>query len=331
MRNSRRNLYLVWCPFQRRAQTLAKEFDLDVHYYHYRWEEKGKFFKALSYIGKFLGTMRDLIRYRPKYVFIQLAPTPLLYATALYCAITRSHYISDCHNTMIYDGPFTKWPLVNYLLRRSFVLVVHNTDVQAHSDKLNLPSLILRDPLPYMKIPEGVSEVAGIDLKSSSYIIVPCSMAEDEPIIELFDAARMVPEVKIIFTWFADKLPVELRSQAPENICFTGFLDEPDFNALYANANAALVLTTREGTQPSGAAEAISLGVPLVVSDIGTTRRLYKDNPVYVNNEPDSIANGIRTALSDYDKFAKEIAELRDELVADASNQIEAVKKLMSK
>ena len=330
MKNSRRNLYLVWCPFQRRAQTLAKAFDLDIHYYHYRWEERGKFFKALSYIGKFLGTMRDLFRYRPKYVVIQLAPAPLLYAAALYCVLTRNHYISDCHNTMIYDGPFTKWPLVNYLLRRSFVLMVHNTDVQAHSDQLNLPSVILRDPLPSMKVPKNINDVAGINLENTQYIIVPCSMAEDEPIIELFDAARKLPDIKIIFTWFVDKLPPEIRAKAPDNIYFTGFLDELDFNALYASANAALVLTTREGTQPSGAAEAISLGKPLIVSDIKTTRRLYKDSPVYVDNSPDSIAEGIRTALSQYDVLSQKSAALRNELVEDANKQIEVIKKMMN-
>ncbi|MCK5662792.1 MAG: hypothetical protein KAI17_04855, partial [Thiotrichaceae bacterium] len=115
MPKSRKNLFLVWCPFQRRAQSLAKAFDLDGYYYHYAWEEKGMIFKMLSYFGKFMATFRDLIRYRPKYVFIQLSPTPLLYATAMYCAVTRSHYISDCHNRMIYDGPFIKWPFAKYL------------------------------------------------------------------------------------------------------------------------------------------------------------------------------------------------------------------------
>lgn len=330
MKKTRKNLYLVWCPFQRRAQTLAKAFDLDVHYYHYAWEEKGKVFKALSYIGKFLGTLRDLFLYRPKYVFIQLAPAPLLYAAAFYCTITRNHYISDCHNTIIYDGPFTKWPLVQYLLRRSYIMLVHNTDVQAHSDKLNLPSKILRDPLPSMDISKAIDTVAGIKLKETDYIIVPCSMAEDEPVSELFEAASAVPDVKIIFTWFADKLPSELRAKAPPNICFTGFLAEPDFNALYANANAALVLTTREGTQPSGAAEAISLGVPLIVSEINTTKRLYHDSPVYVNNQPDSIVDGIRTALANHDQLASEIVKLKSELVEDANSQIESIKKLMA-
>lgn len=326
MPKSRRNLFLVWCPFQRRAQTLAKVFDLDVHYYHYPWEEKGIIFKMLSYFGKFFATLRDLIRYRPKYVFIQLAPTPLLYATAMYCVVTRCRYISDCHNTMIYDGPFINWPFAKYLLRRSYILLVHNTDVQAHSDILNLPSCILRDPLPVMEVSASIEEVANIRLKETDYIIVPCSLDVDEPLSELFDAAIAVPDVRIVFTWFSDKLPMELKTKVPDNIIFTGFLEEPDFNALYANANAALVLTTREGTQPSGASEAISLGIPLVVSDIKTTRRLYEDAPIYVNNESYSISKGILTALNSHDEYSRKISSLRVGLQKDAEEQLNFVK-----
>lgn len=329
MKKAGKNLFLVWCPFQRRAQTLASAFDLEVHYYHYPWEERGKIFKAFSYIGKFLATMRDMIRNRPQYVFIQLAPAPLLYAAALYCKLTGARYISDCHNTMIYDGPFIKWPLAKQLLRKSYILLVHNTDVQAHSDALNLPSRILRDPLPEMKVPEDVAVVSGISLKDTTYIIVPCSMAEDEPVQELFEAAAKVPEVKIVFTWYFNKLPLELRSKAPPNIEFTGFLEEPDFNALYANANAALVLTTREGTQPSGAAEAISLGIPLIVSNIKTTKRLYGDSPVYVENDPASIAQGIHYAMDNQDTVAHKVSSLKQDLVSDSVNQIEAIKKLL--
>ena len=330
MSGLRKNMFIVWNPFQRRAQSLARMLDLDIRYYHYSWEEKGKIFKMLAYVGKFLATLRDLFKNKPGYVFLQLAPTPILYAAAFYCAVTGSRYVSDCHNTMLYDSWWIKWPLAKYFLSKSFVVIVHNTDVQQHANDLGLDSIILRDPLPVMKVPDNVNVIAGMNIRDTQYIIVPCSMAEDEPIMELFDAARSIPDVTIVFTWFADKLPSEIKDKTPNNILFTGFLDEPEFNALYANANAALVLTTREGTQPSGASEAISLGIPLVVSDIKTTRRLYGDAPIYVNNEPASIANGMRAALDNYKEAADKVTSLKDDLVADAASQIDSIKKLMA-
>lgn len=329
MNKKTKDFFIVWNPFQRRAQTLATKFDLETRYYHFKWEERGKLFKALSYLGKFYLTMRDLLRYRPRYVFIQLAPTPLLYAAALYKLLTGNRYIADCHNTMLYDAWWIKWPFAKRLLRSSCITLVHNDDVRAHADRLGIESKILRDPLPVMAVSDDVATVAGIPLRNTNYVIIPCGMAADEPVRELFGAARAIPEVLFVMTWFADRLPPDLRLQAPENMRFTGFLPEAEFNALYTNARAALVLTTREGTQPSGAAEAISLGVPLVVSELRTTKRLYGDAPVFVRNEPEAIASGVRMALVNHDSLARAIADLRQGLVEDAASQIEAIKRLM--
>ncbi len=320
------NLYIAWVPFQRRAQSLGTSFDLDVRYYHFNWAENGKVSRLFSWFGKSIATFLDLLKYKPEYVFIQLAPTPLLYITALYCSVTRCCYISDCHNTMLYDAHNIHWPFAKLLLRRSHLLLVHNEDVKEHADKFDIPSVILRDPLPEMAVPNNIAEVGGIRLSEETYIIVPCSMAEDEPLDELFSAIEMVPEVLFVVTWFHNRLPDDLRSRAPENLRFTGFLEEPDFNALYAKANAAVVLTTREGTQPSGASEAISLGIPLVVSDIRTTRRLYKDKPVFTNNDAASIASSVKIALSDYDKWSNRISDLKSDLESAARSQIDTIK-----
>jgi glycosyltransferase involved in cell wall biosynthesis len=329
MSAKKRNLYIAWIPFQRRAESLGASFDLKVCYYYFQWEEKGRIFKLISYFAKGIATIKNLIKYRPDYVFIQLSPTPLLYTLALYCAVTRCRYISDCHNTMIYDGPMIRWPLAKTLLRKSLVLIVHNEDVQKYAEEAGLSAMILRDPLPSMEIRQSIQEVAGIRLGSSSFIIVPGSMARDEPLAELFDAARLIPEALFVMTWFVERLPAELRSIKPDNIYFTGFLNEQDFNALFANASAALVLTVREGTQPSGASEAIGLGVPLIVSDIKTTRRLYRNHSIYVKNESASIAAGVREALSDYESRATLICELRSELASESEKQIENIKKLL--
>jgi glycosyltransferase involved in cell wall biosynthesis len=227
---------------------------------------------------------------------------------------------------MLYDAHNIHWPFAKSLLRRAHLLLVHNDDVKAHADKFDIPSVILRDPLPEMIVPDNIDEVSSIHLNDETYIIVPCSMAEDEPLDELFSAIEMVPEALFVVTWFYDRLPSELRSRAPKNLRFTGFLEEPDFNALYAKANAAVVLTTREGTQPSGASEAISLGIPLVVSDIGTTRRLYKDKAVFVNNDAGSIASGVQVALSDYEKWSGLISDLKNDLDSEARSQIDLIK-----
>ena len=327
----RKNLFIVWNPFQRRSETLSGIFDLKILYFHFKWEEKGKFFKAISYIPKFFLTMWAFQLYRPKYVFVQLAPTTLLYTVALYSFVGRSKYISDCHNTMIYDDHWINWPFAVDLLKRSYITITHNNDVHKLAEKLGVQSMILRDPLPVMNVNKDIDRVAGIDIKERTYVIIPCGMAPDEPVKELFDVARSMPDLLFVMTWFKEGVPEEMRSNTPDNLHFSGFLQEPEFNSLYANANISLVLTTREGTQPSGAAEAIALGIPLVVSDIATTRRLYNDSPVFVQNEPDSIIKGLKYALEHQDELSDSVSGLRESLIEDAEIQIRNVKSRLAK
>lgn len=324
------DLFIIWNPFQRRSETLSSVFRLRSCYFHFQWEERSKFMKVLSYVPKFILTFVTLVRYRPKFVFVQLAPTVLLYAASLYRLVFGGKIVADCHNTMLYDDHWIHWPLAKTLLRKSDLVLVHNDDVQAISDSMGIESIILRDPLPSMEIPESIDRVAGVEIKSQPYVIIPCGIAADEPVQELFDGIRAVPSMLFVMTWFKEKLPPQLISLAPNNMIFTGFLPEPEFNALFANAKAAMVLTTREGTQPSGAAEAISLGIPLIVSRVNTTQRLYGDAPVFVDNNADSISRGIRDALNHYESRSAAISALRDSLIDDAAIQISRVKEFMA-
>jgi glycosyltransferase involved in cell wall biosynthesis len=125
-------------------------------------------------------------------------------------------------------------------------------------------------------------------------------------------------------------MPKDQQKNIPLNLCLTGFLNEEDFNAFYANAAAAIVLTTREGTQPSGASEAIALNIPLVISDIATTRRLYKDAPVFVNSDAASIANGVRLALNNRTELKRKLNELKEKLSTENNNQLAAFKERMT-
>lgn len=323
------DLFIVWNPFQRRSETLSSIFSLKPLYFHYTWEERGKMWKALSYIPKFFSTLFAMSRYRPRIVFVQLAPTTLLYTAAFYRLFTGIKLVSDCHNTMIYDDHWIKWPLAKHLLRWSDITLVHNDDVKRMADALHVDTLVLRDPLPSMHVSSDIGSVGGIVLNSQVYVIIPCGIAPDEPVQEMFQAITRLPDVLFVMTWFKEKLPEELINKAPSNLMFTGFLPESEFNALFANARAALVLTRREGTQPSGAAEAISLGIPLVVSAVNTTKRLYADAAVFVDNEVDSIVEGVRRALDNQAALSESITSLRQALVNDAASQIEAVKALL--
>jgi len=303
-----KGLYIVWKVYQRRVESIGGKLDFVVKYIHYSWEEKSKFFKALSYIVKLCITLTNFIRYRPNVVILQLPPTPLLYLGWVYCKLSGATLIADCHNSMI-QSFWGKWPLVNRMLAAPTRVLVHNEQVLDSARQIGINALVVRDPLPVISHVKGSVEKWG--LEEGDYVLVPWNFAPDEPLEEFAEAARLTPHIKYVSTWFVERLSTHLRNKMPDNILFTGFLEADDFNCLFANAGAVLSLTTREGTQPSAASEAIAFEVPLVLSDINIVRKLYKDVPVFVQNTPVSIAKGIETALKNQSVLRKKLAELR--------------------
>ena len=325
MSSSKTGLFVAWRVFQRRTESLADKFNLHTEYYYYPWEEKSKLHKAWSYIYKTIGTISDLVRIRPQIIFLQLPPTPALYIVAAYCRLSGCKFVADCHNAMIYSR-WLAWPFAKSLLRKADALLVHNEDVEHYAKKLNLDTITLRDPLPDLSNSTTSKFLVQYDLKQGTYVIVPWSFSADEPIRELVQAAKLMPQTKFVMTWFAEKMPDNIRDNLPANLILTGYLDEKAFNTVFSHAGAALVLTTREGTQPSGASEAIVLGVPLIISDMKTTRKLYEDMPVYVENSTHGIMYGVRKALKDHDELIAKILLFGEKYSEHLENEIEGVK-----
>ncbi len=316
------NLFQVWKIYQRRAESIAHYFDITVIYYHYSWEEKSKLLKAISYILKSTRTLIDLIKFRPKKIFIQLPPTPALYLVGIYGLITRTPYVADCHNAM-FVGWWIRWPFTKSLLKRASAVLVHSDDVRDYAEKKGIPTIVIKDPLPDTKDIISTKVLDRFDLKAGEYVIVPWNLAPDEPIEEFIEAVRTLSNIKFTMTWFAERLPEKLRADLPKNLLFTGYLAIDEFNDLFANAGAAISLTTREGTQPSAAAEAVAFGIPVILSDTETARLLYRDVPVFVQNQSPSIAQGILEIFRNHSAYCEKIAEFKNIFKRELDQEME--------
>jgi glycosyltransferase involved in cell wall biosynthesis len=226
------------------------------------------------------------------------------------------------------DGPWIKFPFAVASLKRAQYVLVHNPDIADMARKYGLDVTVSRDQLP--KVPQYVDDqvLEKFNLKKGQYVIVPWNFAADEPIREFSECARALPEVQFVATWFKERLNNELLKAMPGNVCFSGFLEVDIFNQLFYHAGAALSLTIREGTQPSAASEAIAFGIPVVVSDLQTTRRLYGDKVVFVRNEPQSIAEGLTQALSD-PVWRDKIKELRLEFDAQLQKEVDNLRSII--
>ena len=320
----KKGAFIVWKKYQRRVEVLAPYFDLEICYFSYPWEEKSKFYKALSYIPKAISTLKYLLKRKPPLVFIQFPPTPALYCVALYKWLTGSTYVADCHITIGNDY-WHKWIYAKKLLLKGKMIVHNNDIVEPVIKSLNIKPIVVRDGIAIRPLFDRRKSILleNLGLFPKSYVIFPCSFSADEPLMIVIEAARSLPETKFVITWNYDRLLKSIRNSLPPNIILTGYLRVDDFNYLFANAGVALVLTTQEAIQLSGVQEAMTFTIPAVVSDLKTTRFLYKEYPVYVKNESISIADGIRYAFQNRLELEERMKYLRIETEKEFDNQIE--------
>lgn len=299
--------FFVWKAYQRRVEAFADTLNVYPVYLHFDWEERTRAHKAMSYFVKVYKTLTVLFRRRPELFYVQAPPTFLVYAALVYARATGARYVVDCHNTMIYDSFWCRLPFVRYALKNARAVIVHNEYVAQRAKTRGIPCGVLMDRPP--DINQDRYRVPDILLRRPGRprVIVPCSYDVDEPLRELQEATRLSAAVDFYFTWYKEKIPQRYLPGFGENVIFTGFLPVFEFNALLAHADAVLVLTSRVGTQPSGATEAVAFQKPLVISDLAIVRSLFPVGCIYVTNTASDIARGVQAALLSREKLADEM------------------------
>jgi glycosyltransferase involved in cell wall biosynthesis len=323
----KKGVFIVWKEYQRRVEVLAPTLDLDIYYFHFPWEEKSKIFKAISFFMKSLRTLTCLFHNRPRIVFVQFPPPPALYCVAFYSWLSGSKYVSDCHfgttNELWLD-----WICVKRLLIKGKVIIHNDHLIEQTIRKLNMKPYVVRDGIAKRQSAEGNKSdlLSEMGLSPQSYVILPWSFSPDEPLKEAIAAMEMLPEVKFVVTWYQEKISGTIKKTFPSNLLLTGYLPPDKFNILFAQSGVALVLTSNEATQLSGMQEAMAFEIPAIVSDLKTTRFLYKSYPVYVNNDPESIAEGVTYAFQNRRDLEQRMNKLRVETEQEFNNQIMLLK-----
>jgi glycosyltransferase involved in cell wall biosynthesis len=323
----KKGVFIVWKKYQRRVEVLAPILDLEIHYFHYSWEEKSKIFKALSFILKFVDTLKCLFQKKPSIVFLQFPPTPALYCVALYSWIRGTRYVSDCH-LGIMNARWLKWLYAKKLLTKGKVIVHNDHLIEQAITSINVRPYVVRDGIAKRQSGDLIKSalLKDLGLAPNKYVIIPWGISSDEPITEVIEAARLLPDITFVMTWYYEKISSTIRNNLPSNLLLTGYLRIDDFNLLFANSGVALVLTKLEATQLSGMQEAMAFEIPAVVTDLKTTRYLYKAYPVYVRNDPESIADGVTFALKNKHVLEEKMKKLRIETEKEFSDQIEYLK-----
>lgn len=312
-------IYFAWTAFQRRQVSMARYFGFQNLFMPIE-RRKTRFSKLITYIRHSWSMLSILRRERPSVVWIQLPQVPLLWVALLFRRFFQHDIkiVADCHNAM-FRPPWSKVPFGVSMLSQCDIVLAHNMDVMATARGLGVDHtrlFVVEDPPA--TFPTGTSLSFKIELPRP-WFVFPASFADDEPIAELLDAARKVPDVTVLITGDSRRCKEQnLIEDAPHNVSFLGYLSRGDFEALIVNCDGVVAFTRFEGIQLSVCGEAVGCGKPMLTSDTSTLRALFPTGTCFVDSaSPLDIARGLRLLATQTEKLSAEMLDLRAKFLAD--------------
>jgi glycosyltransferase involved in cell wall biosynthesis len=307
MRFRTRALMLTWAPYSGRSEGLAQHLGIRNYFIHYLAFQR-PWVAPLKYPLQAATTLRILQRERPATVLVQNPPPVAPLLVALYCAATGARFIVDSHSQVLLVRRW-RWtlPLQRWLARRALATVVTNEHLADVIRGWDAPVLVAGDP-PIAVPPMGPREVP-----AQFTVVCVCTYAMDEPIGEVLEAARALPDVRFALTGNTKYARPDWLASAPPNVEFTGFVPMDEYYRRIRNASALLVLTTLDHTVLRGAWEALALGQPLITSDWDVLRDYFSPGALFVDNTTAGIAAAVRDAQAREDELRAQMAVTREQ------------------
>lgn len=283
--------FIAWTPVEGRSREIAALLGGEARCF-FAFGTPRRWVAPMRYAVDAVRTVRYLASRRPQSVIATNPPAfPGLIAMA-YGRLTGAPVLLDSHPAAFGQRES---------LSGRLLLPVHRWMVSRVAGNV-LPSDELADLVRSWGGRAGVFheappawQVGGHEPGARTRVLLVGVLAPDEPVEEALEAARTLPDVEFFVTGDTRRLPGKVVQQAPANVQFLGFLRGEAFRRELEEADIVLTLST-DGTAAMRAAyEAVYAERPLVVSASEERRRLFP-YAIHVENEPASIAEGVRQA-----------------------------------
>jgi glycosyltransferase involved in cell wall biosynthesis len=315
-------VFVTWYPYCRRSDVLAEQIGARSYLVHFL-KFKVPYQAPLKYVLQAVRTWWLLARDRPSLVLVANPPVIAPLVVWLGSALLRYRFIIDAHS-----GAFqhTRWawslPLQRFLARRALATIVTNDHMAGIVGSWGGRTVKVQD-LALPLEPGSPARPA-----EPFHVVFICTHSVDEPVAQVVEAARSLPDVRFSFTGDPSYAPHGFRESLPPNIRLTGFVPEEDYLSLLRGADAILVLTTEDHTMQRGGYEAVALEKPLITSDWPLLREVFGRGTVHVDNSAAGIAEAVRRVRADGAAFQREIRLLKHERRQVSTTQVRALQDL---
>jgi glycosyltransferase involved in cell wall biosynthesis len=316
--------YISWAESCSRSDHTARELGGTSHMIYLPRFGSRASTVAFKYFGQWVRTARVLRQDRPDAVFVMTPPVFAALPAFWYAWLHGKQVVLDAHTAAFLHPRWRRFQwLQRALCRRARTTLVHNEHLaDAVRAMGGQPTLVPDVPVVYDK-------VEPFDRQGRFTVAVVCSFNYDEPIAAILDAARQVPDVRVLMTGNPRHLAPALASNLPPNVTLTGFLSVAAYGGLVSGADVVMSLTTRDHTMLRGAYEAVYQGTPVIVSDWQLLRDAFDDGAVHVDNSSGQIVAAIRRIQADPDRFKAGARRLREKKLSRWSATRDAISALI--
>lgn len=315
----------IWITWERHRRTRELALSLDnVELFEFQYEKN----RHLRHMVLLVRSFFIILHVAPDLVIVQNPSVVLSLFAVCFSKITRKMIIIDAHNEGL--KPFRKklnilLPIYIFLQKMANITIVTNKRLALMVEKNSGKPFVLEDKIPTFNRPNKVK------LKGKINIVSVCTFQKDEPYSEVIKSASFFnKEINIYITGRHHETHKNMIKSAPQNIVFTGFLNEADYINLLFSCDIVMDLTTMEDCLVCGAYEAISLEKPLILSDTVALREYFSRGAVFTSNRADEIAKAIKYGLSNIGRLRKEIIELKKDLLDSWQEKIEKLNGLIN-
>ncbi|WP_368498776.1 hypothetical protein [Herbiconiux sp. A18JL235] len=318
-------MFISWIRHHGRSADLAAALDIPAIFV-----DGGSGNVLRRYLRQWNDTRQAVRSGRPSHVIVMQPPLPALLAVLSVREGRRSRLIGDLHTGAL-ENPKWRWAsgIVLRILRRRGFAVVTNEELADRVSVRGTEALVMHDLLPSLPdtLDDTLDDPKLAELRAKTFILVPVTYANDEPIDALLEAASSGRDVTWVLT---GRAPTGVSSSAPPNVYFTGYVSNADFLRLLSWCSAVAALTTREFTMQRAGYEALGAGKALITSNTNTLLRYFEDAAVFTDNSARSIADAGRRALDESRALALKMTRLREAKIASESMALQSLRDRLS-
>jgi glycosyltransferase involved in cell wall biosynthesis len=280
--------YISWAAHCSRSDHTARELGGTSHLVYWGALGSHPLTIWLKYLGQAVRTWRLLAADRPTAVFVMTPPVFAPLVAWAYCFMRGCRFVLDAHTAAFLHPRWRHFQRLQFwLARRAAATIVHNDYLKAVIEREGGHAITVGD------IPVRFDRCEPYDLPPGFNIAVVCSFNPDEPIAEMLEAARHLPDVHFHVTGNPRRGDPRLATATPANVRLTGFLSDGAYGSLITRADGVLTLTTRDHTMLRGAWEAVYQGTPVIVSNWPVLREAFDEGAIHVDNTAADIVSAV--------------------------------------